>query len=205
MLTPTRLLRALCVVLALAATGSAVRAQAPANPQEEAEHQALRDLRAVYEQAIRENRVELLQPHLHPEFSGVMVTGRQVTSFDEVRQYWQDIRGLIGEGGRYTTTVKPEWSTIVGDVALARGTSDDVVVTGDGDEFRFQSFWTAVLQKHEGRWKIRRMQGTMDPIGNPFVREFAQRAVTRAALGAGLLGLFAGVAVMLFVRRRRTA
>lgn len=206
MLMSIRFVRTTCaLVLFVALAQAAAFAQAAATPQEEAEHEAIRGLRAVYEQAIRENRVDLLAPHVHPEFTGVMVTGRQVYSFDEVRAYWQDIRNLIGEGGTYTTTLKPEWSTIVGDLALARGTTDDVVVTGEGDEFRFQSFWTAVLQKHEGRWKIRRMQGSMDPIGNPFVREFAQRAVTRTAIGAGLLGLLVGVAVMAFVRRTRAA
>ena len=178
-------------------------AQAPSTPQDEAEHQAIRALRTVYEQAIRENRLELLKPYLHPEFTGVMLTGRPVASFDDLQQYWRDIRALIGEGGSYTTTVKPEWSTLFsGDVALARGTTDDVVVTAERKEFRFESLWTAVLQKHQGQWTIRRVQGSIDPVTNPFVREFARRAVVRSAFLSALVGGLVGALLMWFVRRR---
>jgi ketosteroid isomerase-like protein len=192
----------LLAVLVVGGGPSMLAAQAPTTPQEEAEHEAIRGLRAAYEQAVRENRLDLLQPYLHPEFTGVMVTGRAVASLEEVRAYWRDIRALIGEGGSYTTTVKPEWSTLFGDVALARGTTEDVVVTAEGQEFRFESFWTAVLQKHEGRWTIRRVQGSMDPIANPFVREFARRAVVRSVIVSGLGGLVLGVLAMWIVGRR---
>ena len=181
-------------------------AQAPSTPQDEAEHQGIRALRTVYEQAVRENRLELLQPYLHPDFTGVMLTGRPVTSFGDLQAYWRDIRALIGEGGSYTTTVKPEWSTLFsGDVALARGTTDDVVVTAEGKEFRFESFWTAVLQKHEERWTIRRVQGSIDPVTNPFVREFARRAVLRSALLSALAGVVVGAVLMWFARGRASA
>ena len=203
MLMPNRSTVVALLVVLMGAGVPRLLAQAPTTPEEEAEHDALRGLRAIYEQAVNENRVDLLQPLLHPEFTGVMMTGRQVTSFDEVTQYWQDIRALIGEGGRYTTKVNPEWSTLFGDVALARGTTDDVVVTSEGQEFRFQSFWTAVLQKHNGRWALRRVQGSMDPVTNPFVREFARRAVVRTAIIAGLVGMLLGAVLMMVVRRRR--
>lgn len=185
--------------------GVPAHAQPPTNPQEEAEHESLRELRRAYEQAVEQNQLDVLQPWLHPEFTGVMVTGRAVASFEDVRTYWSDIRGLIGEGGRYTTTVNPEWSTIFGDVALARGTTDDVVVTGDGTEFRFQSFWTAVLEKHDGRWKIRRVQGSMDPVTNPFVSEFTRRAVRYSVLVSGIVGLAVGALGMMVIGRRRSA
>jgi ketosteroid isomerase-like protein len=191
------------LVMLIGPAETTLRAQAPTTPQEEAEHEALRELRRVYEQAVGQNQLDLLQPYIHPEFTGVMMTGRAVSNFEEVRDYWSDIRGLIGEGGRYTTTVNPEWSTLFGEVAVARGTTDDVVVTGEGREFRFQSFWTAVLQKHDGRWKIRRVHGSMDPITNPFVREFTRRAVLQSGLVGGVVGLVLGVLVALVLSRRR--
>jgi ketosteroid isomerase-like protein len=177
---------------------------APASAQEEADHQALRDLRPAYEQAIRDNNIEMLRPHLHADFHGVMVTGRLVNSFDELQQFWRDIKNLIGEGGSYTTTLNPERSVIAGDLALARGTTDDVVVTSDGDEFRFTTMWSATLQRDGGAWKIRYVQGTMDPIANPFVREFSRRAVTRMSAAALLAGVIVGLAFGLIWQRRRT-
>jgi hypothetical protein len=133
-----------------------------------------------------------------------MVTGRAVNSFADLQQYWRDIRELMGEGGSYTTTLKPELSTLMGDVALARGTTDDVVRTGEGKEFRFTTLWSAILQREAGAWKIRYVQGTMDPIANPFVQEFARRALIRTSAIGILAGLIVGMAFGLIWQRRRT-
>jgi len=178
--------------------------QAPAAAaSEEAEHEALRQLRAVYEQAIRDNRVDALAPLLHNDFHGVMVTGRAVSGLGELQRYWTDIHALMGEGGRYTTTLKPELSVLIGDVALARGSSDDVVVTSEGREFRFTSFWTAVLQKQNGRWQLRQAQGSIDPVNNPFVSEFTRRSLQLAvAISAGS-GILVGWGLAWLFRRRR--
>ena len=171
--------------------------------QDAAEHEALRQLRAVYEEAIRESRPEALAPLIHDDLYGVMVTGRTVRNIGELRQYWADINALIGAGGRYTTTLNPERSVIIGDVALARGTSADVVVTGAGKEFRFTTLWTATLQKVDGRWKVRQMQGTVDPVDNAFVREFTRRAITLTAAVSGVVGGFLGWGLAVMIGRRR--
>jgi len=179
-------------------------AAAPA-ADEEADHEALRRLKAAYEEAVRTNKIETLAPHFHADFHGAMVTGRPVNSFADVQQFWRDLRGLIGEGGTYTTTVNAERSAILGDLALARGTTDDVVKTGDGNEYKVTTLWSATLQRDGGSWKIRTLQGTMDPIGNPFVSAVAQRAVMRYASGAGVIGLILGLLLgRVWGRRRAT-
>jgi ketosteroid isomerase-like protein len=190
---------AICLSAAVAASP-----KQPVNPQEEADHESLRALKAVYEQAVRDNQIDRLGPYLHQDFHGVMVTGRPVNNLADLQQYWRDIKGLIGERGTYTSTLNPERSIIVGDIALARGTTDDVVKTDDGTEFRFNSLWTATLQRDGGSWKIRSVQGTMDPVGNPFVREFARRALVRTASLALLAGLIVGLAFGLIWQKRRT-
>ena len=141
-------------------------------------------MKTAYEEAIRNNQIDTLAGHFHADFHGVMVTGRPVNSFADVQQFWRDLRGLMGEGGTYTTTVNPERSVILGDIALARGTTDDVVKTAAGKEYRFTTFWTATLQRDGGAWKIRSLQGTMDPIGNPFVGEVARRTVLQLRVGS---------------------
>jgi ketosteroid isomerase-like protein len=177
-------------------------APAPA-ANEEADHEALRGLKAVYEEAVRNNRIEALAPHFHADFHGVMVTGRAVNSFADVQQVWRDIRGLMGEGGSDTTTVNPERSVILGDLALARGTTDDVVKNSSGQEYRFTTLWTATLQRDGASWKIRSLQGTMDPIGNPFVVEIAKGTVLRYASATGLIGLVLGLLLGRVWGRRR--
>jgi hypothetical protein len=64
--------------------------------------------------------------------------------------------------------------------------------------------WSATLQRDGGAWKIRYVQGTMDPIANPFVREFSRRAVTRMSAAALLAGVIVGLAFGLIWQRRRT-
>jgi len=200
----------LMLLLAILAVPVASTAQAPdtATPPaaaDEADHEALRQLKAVYERAISENNIDTLAPYFSDQFHGVMLTGRVVRNFDELKRFWADMRALIGEGGSYTTTLNPERSVISGDVALARGSSSDVVVTSEKAEFRFTSYWTAVLQKEAGQWKLVQVQGTIDPIDNPFVREFNRRenrvVIPLSAVGGLVLGLLAGW----LIRRRRTA
>jgi ketosteroid isomerase-like protein len=179
---------------------------APAPKEEEADHEALRRLKTAYEEAVRNNRIDALAGQFHADFHGVMVTSRPVNSFADVQQYWRDIHGLMGVGGSYTTTVNPERSVILGDVALARGTTDDVVRTSDGHEYRFTTLWTATLQREGADWKIRSVQGTMDPIGNPFVREFAKRTLVRVASAVGAASLVLGALIgAVWQRRRRKA
>jgi ketosteroid isomerase-like protein len=170
---------------------------------EEADHEALRRLKTAYEEAVRNNRIDALAGQFHADFHGVMVTGRPVNSFADVQKYWRDIHALMGEGGSYTTTVNPERSVILGDVALARGTTEDVVRTSDGHEYRFTTLWTATLQRDGADWKIRSVQGTMDPIGNPFVREFAKRTLLRVASGVGAASLVLGALMGAVWQRRR--
>jgi ketosteroid isomerase-like protein len=176
----------------------------PGRADEEQDHEALRQLRAVYEQAVNENRLELLAPHLDASFTGVMLTGDQVSGFDGLKAYWAKIRDLMGPGGRYTVKLNPDLSLLFGDVALAKGTTEDVVVT-DAGEYRFSGHWTAVLQRKDGAWKVVRAQGSMDPIGNPFVKKGMSR-VGLVGGGAGIvLGGLAGVFAGMALGRRRAA
>ena len=198
----------------LAPLGAQAPAAAPAAPAtampaastagDEADRAALRQLRAAYEAAIRDNRIDDLGPLLHDDFHGVMVTGRAVTGLAGLKQYWADMRTLMGEGGRYTTTLKPADSVFLGDVALARGTSDDIVVTSQG-EFRFTGAWTAVLQKVNGQWKVRLAHGSMDPVDNAFTRTFMRRALRWTIPIVGIIGILAGYAVGKTFGRRKAA
>jgi ketosteroid isomerase-like protein len=190
---------AACVLALLAGLG-------PAQADEAADHDALRKLRRVYEQAVAEDRVDLILPYLDPQFTGVMLTGEEVKGADGMRAYWKKIKDLMGPNGKYTVTVEPDdLSTLMGDIAIAKGTTADVVVTDRGD-YRFTSHWTAVCRRTGGEWKILRVQGSMDPVGNPFVKKILTTSALSTGGGGAGLGLLGGAVLgFLFGRRKKAA
>ncbi len=166
-------------------------AQASAN--EEADHEALRGLRAVYEEAAAKGDPALLEPYLAPGFTGVMIKGNEITGYAGLVEFWRGVQQQMGEGGRYTVKLKPaEKSQLFGDLALTRGSTEDRIVTGAGHELNFTSQWTALSQKIDGQWKILRVQGTLDPLKNPFLDGVVAAKSLRAGGMALVLGLLAG-------------
>ena len=170
----------------------------------EADHDALRKLRAVVEQAVNENRLDLLKPHLAEGFSIVTYTDREFDDFDAFQKRWQQTREELLAGGSYTTDLRPELSQLIGDIAVTKGNSNNVLVTGSGTQHEFTARWTGVCQKIDGQWKIVRVHCSLDPFGNPLVRSATRQMIVRAGLIGGALGLASGwVLRMLLVRRRR--
>lgn len=163
-----------------------------ATPGEVEDHEALRALRKIYEQAVNQDDVDLLKPHLDPEFSGVMMTNEVVPDFAHLRTYWGRIRELTGKGGRYVVEFSPERSVIYGDLALVHGSTRDHVRTGDGKEYRFETNWTALCRRKGGEWKILRAHASMDPVGNAFVKQTVRTLLLKVGLGALGLGLLLG-------------
>lgn len=172
---------------------------------EEADHQALRELRAIWERSINEDNLDLIAPHLGTPFHGVMMTSRPVSSLQEMKDYWAAMKKLMGSGGTYRTTVEPERSILLGDFALARGKTSDVVTTDEGRVYRFGTNWTAVLQRQNGAWKILQVQGSMDPVGNEFVRTFMRDALLKYGSGIAIVALGIGIVIGMLIGRRRAA
>ena len=172
--------------------------------QDNADRQALRALKPVYEQAMREGNPALLKPHLDPEFTGVMVTGESVTGYDGVEKYWQYIWDLMGEGGQYTVTVTEDGPALfAGDLAIASGTTEDNVVTSVGKEFHFTSRWTAIMRKQDGKWKILRIHASMNPISNEFIAAQVTTVMMITGSIAAVVSLILGWFAHVFWRSRR--
>lgn len=174
--------------------------------EQKADHEALRALVPLYEQAASEGKPSLLKPHLDPEFTGVMVTGEEVTGLSALEDYWRKIRALIGDGGKYTVKVNVAAPAIIdGGLAVARGTTSERVVTESGKEYHYTGYWTAVCRKTDGQWRLLRVQASMDPISNPFVSALGQaKAILWIAI-AGSAGLVVGWILGRLLARRRQA
>jgi hypothetical protein len=175
----------------------------PVLADEAADHAALRELKTLYERAVNENRLDLLAPHIGTPFHGVMITSKSVSTLEDMKGYWASMQRLMGPGGTYRVTLDPARSVILGDLALARGTTSDVVTTDEGRVYRFGTNWTATLQRQDGVWKIVQVQGSMDPVGNAFVRSFIRESLMKYGAVIALLALVLGLAIGFTVGRRR--
>jgi ketosteroid isomerase-like protein len=195
----TKLARAIIL-----AASSALCVASAASADEEADHEALRQLVREYEAAVQKGDPSLLQPHLAAGFTGVMITGEAVDSFESLDAYWERIQALLGDGGTYRVKVNvAELATIVGDVAFARGTTEDTAVTSDGKEYQFEGFWTAICTREADGWKILRVHGSMDAITNTFVKTALRTTATSTAIIGGIVGFAVGAILFWLVGRRR--
>ncbi|MCE9615522.1 MAG: nuclear transport factor 2 family protein [Lentisphaerae bacterium] len=185
--------------LAVALLAGVVHAQVA---DEEADHEALRRLRTVFEQAVRDNNLDLMAPYIDPEFSVVSFTDREFTSFDAYKTQWQITREQLLQGGTYTVTLLPVRSQILGNLAIAKGDSENVLVTGQGKRFTFGAHWTVVLRKTDGQWRVLRAHYSLDPFGNPMVRSGFRKVAMQIAGVSAAIGLILGAAGGYWLRRR---
>lgn len=189
------------VVLGLATT-IALRS-AGAAEENKADHDALRNLRVVFQDAVAQNNMERLRPYLATNFSIVTFTDREFTDFDAFKAQWQKTRAaMLGKRGSYSVDLDPEYSVLMGDIALCRGNSHNTLVNDKGREFKFDAHWSVLCQKQDGQWKIVRGHNSLNPFGNPMLRHGVKMAVVKAAGAAFLIGLAAGIIGMRFFRRR---
>ncbi len=168
----------------------------------EEDKQALRALARLFEQAVAQRDLKKFQGALAPEFVGVLVNDEVVTRESMVK-FWDWVWGLIGPKGQWQVKVDPEPTRFFGDIAVARGVANDHIVTESGRDYRFTWHWTLVLQKREGQWKPIVGHGSMDPLGNPFIK--VEQTWMKLLFGGGgiLAGLVIGAAATLLIRRRR--
>jgi ketosteroid isomerase-like protein len=179
----------------------ATAASAPADPR----LAAIEDLRAACERAIAAGDLSPLKPLLDPEFTAVTITGEEVRSFAEAEAYLRRLKAPLGRGGRYAVAIHVEGPVLLdGDLAIAGGTTDDAAFSEGAAPYRFHTRWTAVCRRHDGGWRILRVQASMDPVQNPFAQRALARALRNSGIFAGLGGIVIGwLARMFWVSLRR--
>lgn len=188
---PMKTMRVCSAGLVLLACLTGVAVGAPEDPQE-ADHEALRQLKAVFEQAVNQNQLDLLKPYMDQGFSVVTYTDKEFTDFEQFKQQWQKTRDRLLGGGTYSIRLLPERSQILGDIAITRGDSENVMVTGRGKTFKFTAHWTAICRKSDGQWKILRGHNSLNPFSNQMLTDGVRKACITASSAALVLGLVLG-------------
>lgn len=159
---------------------------------QEADKQALRDLKAIYEKAIATKDLELIKPHLASEFSAVMITADEVKDYDGIKAYWEKVTGFIGKDGTYTVSIEPDDTIFEGNIAIAKGIANEKVIR-NGKPIALVSKWTAIARKEGGTWKLVRIQATIDPVNNPIVTALGKAKLWITGAVAAISGLLIGL------------
>ena len=162
---------------------------------EEADHNALRKLRATYEDALNNNGLTRLKPALADGFTGVMISGEEIKNYEDLQAFWKRVWDMIGSGGSYHVKVITDQTDFFGDVGVSRGYTEEVIRTAAGREYAVRPRWTAVTRRQNGEWKIFRVHAALNPIDNAAITE----KVRRAGLVFGFSGLAAGLILGLLV------
>jgi ketosteroid isomerase-like protein len=168
----------------------------------EQDHDALRRLRAVYEDAVNNNDLSKVKPLLAEGFTGVMISGEELKSYEDLVAFWSKIRGMLGAGGKYRVKVVTDQTDFFGDLGISRGYTEEQFVTAGGKEYNVQARWTAVTRKQNGEWKLFRVQGSIDPIDNPAVEMVVSRTKLMFAAAGMAAGLLLAVLASVLLRRR---
>ena len=81
--------------------------------------------------------------------------------------------GFIGKDGTCTVSIVPDDTIFEGNIAIAKGIAKEHVIR-NGKPIDLVSKWTAIARKEEGKWKLVRIQATIDPVTNPVVTALAK-------------------------------
>jgi ketosteroid isomerase-like protein len=193
----------LALSLAAGAFGSA-----GAQDSRQADHDALRALRAGMTKAINTRDFEGLASALAKEFVLTTVDQQTFRSIAQFRSYWD---GLF-QGERAVlrrVTVNPEADELTrfvsSEVGIVHGASTDTYEFTDGDTRVMKVRWSAVVQKLDGQWKLVSVHVGTNLFDNPVLDAAKGRArmVAAGALAAGLA--LGGVVGFLGGRRRARA
>ena len=173
-----------------------------ARADEEADHNALRAIRAMYEDALNNNDLAKIKPLLADGFTGVMISGEELKSFEDLQVFWKKVRNLIGPGGSYHVKVITDRTDIFGDIGVSRGYNEEVFHTSGGKTFEFRAPWTAVTRRQNGEWKIFRVHAALNPMDNVIITEIVRQAKLLFGLSGLAIGLVAGVIVRSLWRKK---
>ena len=174
-----------------------------AHADDEADRAALRMIRTNYQDAVNSGDLSKIKNDLSKDATGVMVTGRPVEGYDGLVAYWKEVQNLIGPGGTYHVSINVDKTDLFGDVAVSRGTTDEMIRLADGKELNFSAYWTGVCHKEDGVWKVFRIEATMNPVDNVFVSLQLKKTRLISGISAGITGIILALLIRsLFCRKK---
>lgn len=173
-----------------------------------ADHDALKGLLKITQQAFNTENFELMKNHIAKDnFTVVTIDGNKFESLEAFRTYWNDILKK-NKTGLERIEVNPvadgPTQFLAENVGICHGTSNDNYYFTSGDVRTMPERWTAVLLKEEGAWKVSRIIFSANVLDNP-VLTGTKDAMQNFILLAALAGLAIGALGMWLFRCKKAA
>ena len=178
---------------------------------EEPDHAIHEELRGVLHEilaAMNSGQFDKMLPYLTEDIEATSITQEVMSSRADVSKYFQEWFGPTGYmrsmqmklDADKLTELSPDKSW-----GLVRGKALEHYEAKDGDQFDFNTRWTAVMVRgDDGKWRLRAMHFGTNHLDNPVLTK-VQRTLTRYGIIGAIASLFVGLAIGWWIGRRRAA
>ena len=177
-----------------AAAAPATSVPAPAAPNDEAVHNALRGLKATMSKALNERDLETIVANVTPDVVFTTMNGDVCRGPQEIRAYFDK---MLNGPGHVVKDVKVSFeadaltSLYGGDAGVAYGSSSDHYELVGGQTFDIKGRWSCTMVRDGDRWLIASFHYSADVFDNPILGKVRSIGYMSAG-GLGLLGLVVG-------------
>jgi ketosteroid isomerase-like protein len=183
------------IVLPLLALLTCRPAVAATEPNREADHAALRQLRDKAATAINNLDGNALAPCFAKEFAFTTVTQAILTNQAQVRDYFDRMfrsPDALVTGMKTEPTADILTRFIDQNTGVCFGSTKDTYTLKSGEAVTMTNRWSATVVKENGEWKVATAHVGTDFLDNP-VLDRAAASARKLAIGAGAGGLVVGI------------
>jgi ketosteroid isomerase-like protein len=171
----------------------------------QADHEALRKLKAELTAAVNNRDYAAMQRHMHQPFMATVITQNHFTDVDQLKDYFESLytRDFLRMKNISVAAEADELSQIFqGTFALTKGSTRDHYELADGRNFDMDGRWTAVSIKENGEWRVLAVHAGTNFLDNPVLNAI-EKSVVWFGLGGAAGGLLVGFVAGWFLKRAR--
>jgi ketosteroid isomerase-like protein len=171
----------------------------------QADHDALRKLKADITVAANKRDYAAMQKVLHQPFMTTLITQDSFTDFSKLKDYFEGLytRDSLRMKNVSIAADADELSQIYqGTFALTKGSTKEHYELTDGRSFDLNGRWTSVSIKDNGEWKLLAVHTGTNFLDNPVLNAIEKSVVWIGVVGAAG-GLIVGFLAGWFVRKSR--
>lgn len=200
-------LAALVPVTPAPATAPATVAPVAAVPDDEAVHNALRELKATMSKALNERDLDTLVANVDPNVVFTTMNGDVCRGPEEIRAYFDKMMNGPGRVVK-NVTVSFEADALTtlhgGDTGIAYGSSKDHYELMDGQTFDVKGRWSCTMVRSGDRWLIASFHYSANLFDNPILAK-VKSLISRIGVAAAIGGLLVGFLLGRMTARRKAA